>query len=284
AQATADLAPADRRMYAVRDVSGTVESIPLITSSILSKKLAEGIDGLVMDVKCGRAAFMVEERDARALMESIVATGRAAGLRMAALLTDMDLPLGRAIGNALEVAEVLDALEGRGPPDLLEVTLALGVEMLLLGGLAPDAAAARASLLGHLQDGSARACFERNLRAQGGDPAILTDRTRLGRATHVVAVRSPRNGFVTDVEPLALGLAVVELGGGRRQPTDPIDPTAGIVLKKTFGDPVLRDEILAEVHASDAEKALDVAVAVEQAMPIGPERRVRGPLVRARLA
>jgi thymidine phosphorylase len=203
---------------------------------------------------------------------------------MAALLTDMDLPLGRAIGNALEVAEVLDALEGRGPADLLEVTLALGVEMLLLGGLAPDAAAARASLLGHLQDGSARACFERNLRAQGGDPAILTDRTRLGRATHVVAVRSPRNGFVTDVEPLALGLAVVELGGGRRQPTDPIDPTAGIVLKKTFGDPVLRDEILAEVHASDAEKALDVAVAVEQAMPIGPERRVRGPLVRARLA
>jgi pyrimidine-nucleoside phosphorylase len=283
-QASPDLAPADRRMYAVRDVSGTVESIPLITSSILSKKLAAGIDGLVMDVKCGRAAFMVDEPRARALMESIVATGRAAGLKITALLTDMDHPLGRAIGNALEVAEVLDALEGRGPADLLELTLALGTEMLLLGGIAADAATARAKLVGHLRDGSARACFERNLRIQGGDTAILIDRKRLGRAVHVVPVPSPAAGFVSDVEPRALGLAVVDLGGGRRQPGDRVDPVVGIVLHKTLGDRVERGEPLAEVHASTVASATLAARTVTVAMPIGAGRRERDPLIHARLA
>lgn len=284
AQAGPEIAPADRRMYAVRDVSGTVESIPLITSSILSKKLAEGIDGLVMDVKCGRAAFMQKEHDAVALMERIVETGRAAGVRVSALLTDMDHPLGLAIGNALEVAEILDALEGNGPADLLEVTLALGAEMLVLAGLAPDPAPARNTLMELLRSGAARDLFRANVEAQGGDPGILDDRSRLGRAACVVPVPSAATGHVLDVDPLALGQAVVELGGGRRQPGDAVDPLVGIVLQKVLGDHVERGEPLATVHAAGATAAAAAAEVVRAAMPVGGERRRRGRLVLRRMA
>jgi pyrimidine-nucleoside phosphorylase len=280
----AEVAPADRRMYATRDVSGTVESIPLITSSILAKKLAEGIDGLVMDVKCGRAAFMVAEADALALMESLVEVGRAAGIRMAALLTDMDHPLGRAIGNALEVAEVLAALDGDGPPDLRELTLALGVEMLLLGGVAADAAAARAILEAVWRAGDVRRLFAQNVELQGGDPRVVDEPARLGRAPCVVPVEALRPGFVADVDPLALGQVVVDLGGGRRQPTDAVDPLVGIVLKQTLGDPVQTGDVLAFVHARTGAAAAAAVERVRAAMPIGDERRKRGPLVRRRLA
>jgi len=281
---SADLAPADRRMYATRDISGTVESIPLITSSILSKKLAEGIDGLVMDVKCGRAAFMVKEHDARALMEMLVATGRQAGIRMTALLTDMDHPLGLALGNALEVAEVLAALDGDCPDDLREVTLALGVEMLLLAGETADADAARGLLERLWRDGVVKQVFRHNLELQGGDPRVLDDASLLGRAPCVVPVEASRPGFVVDVDPLALGQVVVDLGGGRRQPTDPIDPHVGIVLKKVLGDTARTGEVLAFVHAADDRAAKDAAERVAAAMQIGDERRRRGPLVLHRLA
>lgn len=281
---SAELAPADRRMYATRDVSGTVESIPLITSSILSKKLAEGIDGLVMDVKCGRAAFMTEEHDARALMESIVATGRAAGIRVSALLTDMDHPLGLAIGNALEVAEVLAALEGQCPDDLWAVTLALGVEMLLLAGAAPDADSARATLERLWRDGVVRQVFRHNLELQGGDPRVLDDPHALGRAPVVVPVEAAHAGFVVDVDPLALGHVVVDLGGGRRQPGDTIDPQVGVVLKKTLGDAADAGDALAFVHARTSVAARDACRRVQAAMPIGDERRRRRPLVLHRLA
>jgi len=284
AQPSADLAPADRRMYATRDISGTVESIPLITSSILAKKLAEGIDGLVMDVKTGRAAFMVQEHDAVALMESLVAVGRAAGIEMAALVTDMDHPLGLALGNALEVQEVLQALDGPCPDDLREITLALGVEMLLLARVAPDADSARATLVRLWQDGVVRQVFRHNLELQGGDPRVLDDAQLLGRAPHVVVVEAVQAGFVTDVDPLALGQLVVDLGGGRRQPADAIDPQVGIVLAKTLGDPVQLGDALAYVHARTAVAARDGAERVARAMPVGGERRRRGPLVRQRLA
>jgi pyrimidine-nucleoside phosphorylase len=279
-----DIAPADRRMYATRDVSGTVESIPLITSSILAKKLAEGIDGLVMDVKCGRAAFMTQEHDAVSLMEMLVATGRAAGIRMSALLTDMDHPLGLAIGNSLEVVEVLQALDGACPEDLKEVTLALGVEMLLLAGVANDAAQARATLVRLWQDGVVQRVFRHNLELQGGDPAVLDDHSLLGRAPHVVPVEAPHPGFVADVDPLQLGQVVVDLGGGRRQPGDAVDPHVGIVLRKVLGEPVHAGDVLAFVHARTKQHAQEAAQRVAAAMPIGSERVRRGPLVKRRLA
>ncbi|MCB9879811.1 MAG: thymidine phosphorylase [Planctomycetes bacterium] len=281
---SAELAPADRRMYATRDISGTVESIPLITSSILAKKLAEGIDGLVMDVKVGRAAFMTEEHDAVALMEALVATGRLAGIEMSALLTDMDHPLGLAIGNALEVDEVLQALDGSCPDDLREVTLALGVEMLLLAKVANDADAARATLQRLWNDGVVRQVFRDNLELQGGDPRVLDDHSLLGRAPHVVPVEARHAGFVADVDPLALGQLVVDLGGGRRQPSDDVDPHVGVVLRKVMGDQVQTGEVLAFVHARTQAAAVAGAQRVALAMRIGEEKRRRGALIKRRLA
>ena len=279
-----EIAPADARMYATRDISGTVESIPLITSSILSKKLAEGIDGLVMDVKFGRASFMKEEHDAIALMEGLVATGRAAGIQMSALLTDMDHPLGLALGNALEVREVLQALDGQCPDDLREVTLALGVEMLLLANVVPDAEMARATLQRLWDDGVVRQVFCDNLALQGGDVRLLEDPAMLGRAPHVVAVEAMRSGFVFDVDPLALGHTVVDLGGGRRQPSDAVDPHVGIVLRKTLGDEVRTGDVLAFVHARTDLAARDAKEAVLQAMPVAEERVKRRPVIKKRLA
>jgi len=285
------VAPADRRMYATRDISGTVESIPLLASSILSKKLAEGIDGLVMDVKVGRAAFMREEHDARALLEAIVETGRAAGVETCALLTDMDHPLGLAMGNSLEVAEVLRALHGRDrcPPDLLEVTMALAVEMLLIGGVAEHRAGATAALERLWDDGVARQVFAHNLELQGGDVRVLDDPDLLGRAPHVFAVEAGCSGYVVDVDPLALGEVVVDLGGGRaakradRVQSDEglqrVDPHVGVVLARVLGDEVERGELLAHVHARTEAAGLAAAEKVAAAMPIGDERRSRGPLI-----
>jgi pyrimidine-nucleoside phosphorylase len=281
---SSEIAPADQRMYATRDISGTVESIPLITSSILSKKLAEGIDGLVMDVKVGRASFMQKEEDAVALMEGLCATGRRAGISMSALLTDMDHPLGLAIGNSLEVVEVLDALHGRCPSDLREITLALGVEMLLLAGVASDAAAAEATLVRLWEDGSVCDVFRHNLELQGGDVGVLDDPSRLGEARFIVPVTAETSGYVADVDPLALGHVVVDLGGGRRQPTDEIEPHVGIVLSKVLGDEVTAGDVLAHVHACSAQDAEHARVSVLQAMPIGQEQVQRAPLIKKRMA
>ncbi len=284
AQAGPELAPADRRMYATRDISGTVPSVPLITSSILSKKLAEGIDGLVMDVKCGRAAFLPDFASASELTESLCAVGRAAGIRMAALITDMDHPLGLALGNALEVAEVLRALDGDCPADLREITLALGAEMLLLAEVANDLAAARATLEQLWAAGAVKRRFAANLRQQGGDERLLDEPQRLGVAPVVAPVPAERSGRVVDVDPLALGHVVVDLGGGRRQPGDAVDPLVGVVLAKGLGDAVGVGEPLAFVHARTAAAAAAAVVRVRAAMPVGDERRARLPLVLARHA
>ncbi len=284
ASASADVAPADRRMYATRDVTGTVESVPLITSSILAKKLAENLDGLVMDVKTGRAAFMQADADADRLLQSIFEVGTKAGVRVTALRTDMDHPLGLAHGNALEVLEILDCLEGNGPRDTMELTRVLAVEMLLLAGVAVDAAAAGVMLDGKLRDGSVARCMEQNLELQGGNPRILSDRSLFGRAPVVEAVLADRDGFVIDVDPLVLGHAIVDLGGGRRSPQDSVDPQVGIVLARTLGEPAQRGEPLAFVHARTASSAAAAVAAVRRAMPVGDERRARRELVQKRVA
>ncbi len=254
-----EIAPADARMYAARDVSGTVESVPLITASILAKKLAAGIEALVMDVKCGRAAFMRERAAAEALMRSLVETGRAAGIEVVALLTDMDAPLGRAAGNALEVREVAACLAGDGPPDLLAVTRALAAEMLVLGGVDADVAAAGARLDDLLGSGAVRACLERNVQLQGGDPGFLDRPDRLHPAPVVRCVEAGADGFVGDVDPLVVGLCVRDLGGGRTQPSDAIDPRVGVVLRAVVGDRVARGAPLAELHAASEAAAAAAA-------------------------
>lgn len=284
AGASAEIAPADRRMYAIRDVSGTVESIPLITASILAKKLAEGIDGLVMDVKCGRAAFMRSDADARALMRSLVDTGRGAGKQVTALLTDMDTVLGCAAGNALEVGEAIDCLRGEGPSDLRAITLALGAEMLVLGGVERDLDAAQAKLGGLLDSGAALAQFVRNVERQGGDPRVVDDPSRLGRATIVLDVVADRDGTVIDLDPLAIGMVVRDLGGGRRHPDDIVDPSVGVVFDKKLGDRAQRGEVLARVHARAPDPAEQAAAQVRQAFKLGDRLEFVRPLVLERSA
>lgn len=283
ASASQNVAPADRRMYATRDVTGTVESVPLITSSILAKKLAENLDGLVMDVKSGRAAFMQSDADADRLLQSIVDVGSAAGVRVTALRTDMDHPLGLSHGNALEVAEIADCLHGRGPRDTMELSYALAIEMLLLARVAKDAGAARAMLEQKLADGTVLRRLQRNVELQGGDPRVLDDAALLGRAPVVVPVTASRSGFVADVDPLAIGHAIVDLGGGRRAPSDAVDPLVGVVLERTLGESVHSGEPLAFVHARTAAAADAAVAAVVRAMPIGEERRLRRPLVQRRV-
>jgi pyrimidine-nucleoside phosphorylase len=283
AGASASIAPADRRMYALRDVTGTVESIPLITASILSKKLAEGIDALVMDVKFGRAAFVPEPGRARQLAESLVEVGTAAGIEVVALLTDMDAPLGRTIGNRLEVLEALQVLRGEAAADLREVTMALGAEMLVLGRAAPDLAAARRRLEAAVADGSALEVLRRNVLRQGGDPAFLDDPRALGRAPASLGLASDRAGFVVDLDPLALGRCAMDLGAGRRQPGDRIDPQVGIVLNKQRGDRVERGEPLALVQARSHEAAAAALPRVLAAFRIGEAPPPPRPLVLERV-
>jgi pyrimidine-nucleoside phosphorylase len=266
---TAELAPADRRLYALRDVTATVESIPLITASILSKKLAAGIDALVMDVKVGRGAFMKDEASARALARSLVRVGRRAGTPVRALLTDMDAPLGRAVGNALETAEAFEVLHGAGPDDLVEITLALGAEMLRAGGVARTAAAGRRALVRAARDGSGARLMERIVRAQGGDPRVVSEPDRLPRAPVTAPVPSPASGHVHDVDPMAVALASLALGAGRTRADQGVDPRVGVVLARKPGDPVRKGEPLAHVHANGRRAAGAAVAQVAQAFRIG---------------
>lgn len=265
------LAPADKRLYALRDVTSTVESIPLITASILSKKLAEGLDGLVLDVKVGRGAFMKTEADARALARSLVDVGTAAGVRVVAVLTRMDVPIGRTIGNALEVRESIEVLRGEGAKDVVECTLALASEMLLLGGLAGSAEEARAKAAATLSDGSALRLFREVVRAQGGDPGVVDDPSRLPRAPHVEDLPASRAGFVRDLDAMALGLAAMDLGAGRRTKEDAVDPSVGLELLAPRGTRVEAGAPLVRIHARDAAAAGAIRASVEAAFEIGPE-------------
>jgi thymidine phosphorylase len=255
------LAPADGRLYALRDVTGTVESIPLIASSIMSKKIAEGTSALVLDVKVGTGAFMTSRDQARELARTMVALGAEHQVRTRALLTRMDTPLGRAVGNAVEVAEAVEALQGHGPPDLMEVTLALARQMLALAGLTADPAAA-------LADGRALATYRAMVRAQGGDPDAP-----LPRAAHSHLVPAPGSGWLTRLDALAVGTAAWRLGAGRARKEDEVSATAGIICLAKPGDRVQAGQPVLELRADEPERfgpalaALDGAIAVSEQGP-----------------
>ena len=273
---TDDLAPADRRLYATRDISGSVESIPLLVSSILSKKVAEGLDGLVMDVKCGSGAFCDTEEMARDLARSLVDVANLAGLPTVALITDMDRVLGREVGNALEVAETVAYLTGRGArePRLHEVTMALAGEMLVLGELAADATEGRAKAEAALADGRAAETFARMVSALGGPHDFIEHSGRyLGHAPVVKSCTAGRSGHVVGMNAREVGIAVVELGGGRRHADDAIDSSVGLTEFVEVGRQVESGEPLCLVHAAseaDADQAIALirrAVRIEETAP-----------------
>jgi pyrimidine-nucleoside phosphorylase len=255
---TEDVAPADRRLYALRDVTGTVESIPLIASSIMSKKLAEGIDALVLDVKVGEGAFMTTVERARELARTIIGIGEVSGVSVRALLTDMGAPIGRTVGNALEAREAIDVLRGGGPADTIELTVELGAEMLVLGRAVADLEAGRASIRRALSGGTGLERFARVIEAQGGDPRVCDDPTRLPTAARRDAQIAPRRGYVTRIKPRAVAMAALEVGAGRRRKEDRIDPAAGVELLVARGDAVEKGAPLATLHhgGTGAEEAL----------------------------
>lgn len=279
---TDEIAPVDKRLYALRDVTGTVESIPLIAASIMSKKLAESLDALVLDVKTGSGAFLPEPARARELAETMVAAGEARGCRVVALVTAMDRPLGRECGNALEVRECLEVLEGGGPHDLLAVTYALAEEMLLQGRAAATRPEARAMLVQAVRSGAARERFAQLVAAQGGDARIVDDPARLPQAPLTAAVTADRDGVVARIAPRRLGHALVELGGGRRMVTDAIDPAVGFTLHVTVGDVVLAGRPLVTVHARTEDALAAASAAVREAITIGEEASAM-PLVQLRI-
>jgi len=247
---TGDLAPADKRLYALRDVTGTVESIPLITSSILSKKLAEGVDALVLDVKVGRGAFMKTEGSARELARCLVRVGRLAGKRVSALLTDMSSPIGFTVGNALETAEALEVLHGEGPEDLQELTYALGAEMLRAAGTTKSKGEAERMLTQAVRNGSAARKMAEIVSAQGGDPRVVDEPDRMKLARHRTTVTATGEGFVTEIDPLEVGYASMGLGAGRTRAEDAVDPGAGIRLHVRLGDHVRAGDALATLYSS----------------------------------
>jgi len=275
--ASADLAPADRRLYAIRDVTATVESVPLITASILSKKLAAGLQALVLDVKLGNGAFMHRLDDARTLARSLVEVAGAAGLPCRALITDMDQVLGRTAGNALEVAESLNFLTGSlREPRLLALTLALSAQLLQLGGLAPTLAAGQALAEAALNSGRAAECFARMVAGLGGPADVLTD-ARLPAAPVQVDLVAPRDGVLASMDARALGLVVVELGGGRRRASDTVDPRVGLSDIQPLGSLLRAGDPLLRVHAASAAQAqaacqslLASITLADDAAPVGP--------------
>jgi len=282
---TADLAPADRRFYAVRDVTATVESIGLITASILSKKLAEGLQGLVMDIKTGSGAFLSTLDQARALAESLVTVARGAGLPTTALLTDMNQVLGRSAGNALEVAEAVAFLNGtERDPRLHELVLALGGEMLLLGGLASNPEQAHSQLQRALDSGQAAERFAWMVHALGGPVDLLQQPGRyLPRAAVIKAVFPKTEGYIGRMDTRALGLAIIQLGGGRRQPSDTIDHAVGLSQVAQIGEWVDSQHPLALVHAVDETQADNAIAAVQEAITVTESAPSARPVIIERL-
>jgi pyrimidine-nucleoside phosphorylase len=257
---TGNLVPADKQLYALRDVTGTVASIPLIATSIMSKKLAGGADGFVLDVKVGSGAFLKTKEEAEKLGELMVAIGKNAGRKTVAVLSAMDQPLGQAIGNALEVKEAIATLRGEGPSDLERLSLVLGTQMLILAGQETDADRAEAKLKTIIANGEGLAVFRRWVAAQGGDPQIVDDPDLLPTAPVVVGVESPVRGYLSAWETEALGLTSMRLGAGRAKKGEPIDYGVGLVIKKKVGDWVEAGEEIAKVYArSQAEATTAVA-------------------------
>lgn len=276
---TKELAPADKKLYSLRDVTATVECIPLICASILSKKLAEGIDSLVLDVKFGRGAFMREKDRARELAQAMVDTACRMGKPTRALLTSMDQPLGHAVGNALEVAETIECLRGKGPADVMEVTFALGEQMLLLAGRTSDKGEARRLLQETISNGSALKKLREIVEAQGGDVGVVDSPERLPKAPAIVPVKAESDGFVQDVEPMEIALAALRLGAGRARAEDAIDPAVGISGLAKAGDRVTKDQPVAWIHAQTREAAEAVLLSMRKAIRLGETKPEALPLV-----
>lgn len=267
---TADLVPADKKIYALRDVTATVPSIPLIVSSIMSKKLASGADVIVLDVKCGDGAFMKTEDAARELARGLTRIGRLAGRKCAAVITDMDQPLGYAVGNALEVKEAIAVLKGEQQGDLLELCLNLGGCMLAEAGFAESVEAARERLLEAIHDGSALKKLAQMVEAQGGDSRAVYDVSLLPQAEVVFPVFSQENGYVSRIHAEEVGLVSMHLGGGRATKESSIDLAVGIVLAKKLGDRVEKGELLGTIHASSEEKAGEAAELLRRCYEFAP--------------
>jgi pyrimidine-nucleoside phosphorylase len=267
---TETLVPADRRIYALRDATGTVPSIPLISSSIMSKKLAEDLDGLLLDVKVGSGAFMKTVADARALAETMVGIGASHGTPVAALLTDMSQPLGRAVGNANEIAESVDILRGEGPEDVKALTIRFAVEMLLLAG-ARDIGEATSDVLKAIESGSAFEVMIELTERQGGDPAAIEDTSLLPEASHEHLVVADRSGIVSQCDAFDIGIASVRLGAGRATKDDRVDPSVGFVIEAKVGDPVEKGDLLARVAYNDESKLQSSLDMLDKAWEISQE-------------
>lgn len=276
---TQEIAPIDKRIYALRDVTATVESIPLITASILSKKLAEGIDALVLDVKVGRGAFMKHIDQARKLAQSLVRVASRAGKKVTAFLTDMDHPLGRSIGNALETAEAIEIIHGRGPHDSFQLTLELATEMLILGGVASNIEHGKSLALESIHSGRAAETMRRMIQVHRGDARVVDEPCRLPKAPIIKIIAAKQAGYITDINPLELGLAAIELGAGRTRADQNVDPSVGFVLKAVQGDRVEIGSPLIEVHASSELAFQHVYERVYAAFSLHEQPRLRNSLI-----
>ena len=270
--AGAGLAPADRKMYSFRDVIGTVECIPLIASSIMSKKIAEGTQSLVLDVKAGRGAFMKDFSKAKQLAETMVEIGNKAGVKTVALITQMDTPLGNAVGNALEVSESIDVLNGKGPQDVIEITLALAKEMLQLAGINKDPATG-------LKDGTALQVWKKMIVAQGGNPDIEIPVAK--QKENIVATQS---GYITDLDAYAIGLSAWRLGAGRAKKEDAVSKTAGIICLAKEGDYVEKDQPVLELHIDDSSRLPLAKEALKNAFTIGAEPKEKRKIILERIS
>jgi pyrimidine-nucleoside phosphorylase len=276
---TAQIAPADKKLYALRDVTGTIESIPLISASIMSKKIAEGIDALVMDVKTGSGAFMKTEADSRKLAESLVSIGSASGVKTEALITAMHTPLGRAVGNALEVIECFEVLKGRGPKDLIDLSVELTARMLVLGHVASDRADGERRARAAIASGAGLERFRQIIELQGGDPNVVDDYDRLPHVTDRHVVKAPRSGYLVTLDAESVGKASVALGAGRDRVQDPVDPAVGIMVlakpgeRLTAGDPIL------ELHIRDRSRLGAAEPLATRAIVIGDQPPPSQPLI-----
>ena len=277
---TANLAPADKKLSALRDVTATVDQMSLIASSIMSKKLASGSDAIVLDVKTGNGAFMKKLEDSRALAKEMVSIGTMAGKKTVAVITDMDQPLGRAVGNSLEVREAIDTLRGEGPADFKEVVFALGSQMLMLAGRAADEKEARALMEGVIEDGSALDKFAQFVRAQGGDAAPVYDTSLLPVAGKTLEVTAKESGYVHRILAEDIGIACMTLGGGRETKESAIDLSVGIILEKKNGDAVSDGEVLATIYGNDDAKMQAAYEKIAHAYEIAKEPAAFVPVVR----
>jgi len=278
-----EIAPVDRKLYALRDATATVEAIPLIAASIMSKKLAEGLTGLVLDVKRGSGSFLTSLERGLELADTMVAIGAAHDCPVVALITAMDRPLGRACGNALEMEEAIHALRGEGPADLMEITYALAAEMMLLGGLAKDRGDAKAKLELAIASGQAAEKFKEIIEAQGGNPAVVDDPALLPQAEAIELYRAPRRGLVAQVEPRTVGRGIIALGGGRTRMEDRVDPGVGFVITARPGDWVEAGEAIATVFARDEAGLRAGAAAMREAIHIADEADPPLPLISHRV-